>query len=120
MRHFATFALVLFVFGLVGCQSQGVDGGSKYSLGEREIHPPNQVRMDNPYDFPVKISWQRDKEMVLGPHSQTYIIFEGELKPGQVRINKMHPTDPKLLGDSLRYLPKTSGLIGGFTIYRVM
>jgi hypothetical protein len=120
-RNAVSLGFVLFTSTLTGCQglgqSQPIEGASEYNLGGREINPPNQVRVDNPYSFPVKIVWQ-DKEIILPPHSQRLIIFEGLDKPGSIRVWKIDANDAKKLTE-LTYATKTAGLIGARRVYRV-
>src|SRR4051812_34535584 len=104
---------VLFVLFCTGCESlgigqaHGIDGGSDYNLNGKEITPPNQVRVDNPYSFPVNVTWQKNKTIILAPHSQKLILFEGMTEPGPITVWK---NDEKGARVDLKYIQKGGGL----------
>ncbi|MBX4210613.1 hypothetical protein KW783_01425 [Candidatus Parcubacteria bacterium] len=117
--------LVLFSFVLVssGCQTVGLGpskslpGGSDYSLDGKEITPPNQVLVMNPYTFSVKVLWQ-DKEITLAPHSQQYILFRGMTEPGPIRAWETDASGGKLM--ELKYLTPSKGMFASGRVYQIV
>jgi hypothetical protein len=95
MRFYVLMCVIaVLVLSTLGCQSTDfgqsapIQGASDYSLNGREIHPPNQALVENPYAFPVKITWQ-DKEKRIEPHGQWYAPYEGEKTTGPMRVWKL-------------------------------
>ncbi len=121
-RSYSVLVAVVLFLAAGGCNpfksSAPIAGAPDYSLNGKEIHPPNQVLVQNPYDFPVKITWLGKEEGVALPaHGQRYILFVGMNEPGAIKTYKIMDKDQA--GAELTYTVKNGGPFNGGKIYQI-
>jgi hypothetical protein len=127
MKHLiATSAVVLFVFGLTGCQSMDIVSDQPM-VNSRPVRLENQVLLKNRFPYPLKVFWEEGKKSQVIPlKKSSYLVFERRYTIDEVLIYKIDPANPEVELKDLdpadrRLYKKMKGKSseGGFTIYVV-